>query len=605
MPDIINLLPDAIANQIAAGEVIQRPASAVKEMMENAIDSGANKIHLILKEAGKNLIQVIDNGCGMSETDARMCFERHATSKINKADDLFAIRSFGFRGEALASIAAIAQVELKTKKTNEELGTHIIIEASEVKAQSPVSMNNGTNLAVKNLFYNVPARRNFLKSNQVELRHILEEFTRVALSYPDLSFKLTHNENELYQLKKQNLKQRIVALMGQNTQSNLVAVEEQTTIVNVAGFVGKPENARKTRGNQYFFVNNRFIKSPYLNHAVTNAYEELLPEAHFPLYVLFIEIDPKMIDINVHPTKTEIKFEDERSVYAIIYSAIKKSLSQYRIAPSLDFNNQEGRFVNFGDLASKINQQEIVEPEIAVNPFYNPFEVEKNNGNYRPEKKPNKNNWTQIYESVQAVEMPNEAEEIPLKTPPETEKALFQLHKKFIVSPIPSGLMLLEQNLAHQRILYEKLQKKLHQNQSKQQSLFPETILIEPMDAIIFREILDDVIALGFEIDVLENNQFTIRAKPANIEIKSMALLFQEILEQFKQNRNEFKLNLRDNLARSMARNLAVKVGKSLEPKEMNLIINELFACENPYYSPNGKPTLITINLEELEEKFD
>src|ERR1700760_850823 len=402
MSDIIQLLPDSVANQIAAGEVVQRPASAVKELVENAIDAGADKIQLILKDAGKSLIQVIDNGCGMSLTDARMSFERHATSKIRKADDLFAIRTMGFRGEAMASIAAISQVELKTRRHEDELGTCIFIEGSEVLKQEACSGNAGTSISVKNLFYNIPARRNFLKSNPVEMRHIIDEFQRVALAHPEIFFTLHHDGQEVYHLPATTLKQRIVHLLGNNYNQRLVPVEEDTTIIKLHGFVGKPEFARKTRGEQFFFVNNRFIKDAYLNHAVLMAFKELLPEDTFPLYVLFIEIDPAKIDINVHPTKTEIKYQDEQTIYAIIRSAVKRSLGRYNITPSLDFDQEN----SIEHLVTPIPIEEIVPPTISFNPDFNPFANERtiereipflrNGGDHR--KSPVPQNWDTLYE---------------------------------------------------------------------------------------------------------------------------------------------------------------------------------------------------------------
>src|ERR1700744_3108932 len=401
MPDIIQLLPDSVANQIAAGEVVQRPASAVKELVENAIDAGADKIQLILKDAGKSLIQVIDNGCGMSVTDARMCFERHATSKIRKADDLFAIRTMGFRGEAMASIAAIAHVELKTRRHEDELGTCIKIEGSEVISQEACSANTGTSICVRNLFYNTPARRNFLKSNPVEMRHIIDEFQRVSLSHPDIQFTLHHDGQEVYRLPSTSLKQRIIHLFGNNYNQRLVPVEEDTSIIKLRGYVGKPEFARKTRGEQFFFVNNRFIRDAYLNHAVLTAFDELLPEESFPLYVLFIEIDPAKIDINVHPTKTEIKYQDEKAIYAIIRSAVKRSLGKYNITPTLDFDQEN----SIGHLITPKTFEEIIAPNISFNPYFNPFSFDKKSNSREipflrdsaPKKDPIPSNWDTLY----------------------------------------------------------------------------------------------------------------------------------------------------------------------------------------------------------------
>ncbi|HTD42504.1 MAG TPA: DNA mismatch repair endonuclease MutL, partial [Mucilaginibacter sp.] len=472
MPDIIQLLPDSVANQIAAGEVVQRPASAVKELIENAIDAGADKIQLILRDAGKSLIQVIDNGCGMSLTDARMSFERHATSKIRKAEDLFAIRTMGFRGEAMASIAAIAQVELKTRRHEDELGTCILIEGSEVMSQQACSANTGTSISVRNLFYNTPARRNFLKSDPVEMRHIIDEFQRVVLANPGIFFTMHHNGQEVYHLPANSLKQRIVHLFGNSYNQRLVPVEEDTSIIKLHGYVGKPEFARKTRGEQFFFVNNRFIKDAYLNHAVLTAFEELLPDESYPLYVLFIDIDPSKIDINVHPTKTEIKYQDEKSIYAIIRSAVKRSLGKYNITPTLDFDQEN----SIGHLITEKPMEQIVQPTISFNPDFNPFAKEvpkaergttysRDTSEYQ--RTPIPQNWDTLYEiskresSVQQemhgeVTIPVQEQEVSKSS----ERQLFQIHNRYILSQIKSGFMLINQQAAHERILYERF---LHQ----------------------------------------------------------------------------------------------------------------------------------------------
>jgi len=502
MPDIIQLLPDSVANQIAAGEVVQRPASAVKELIENSIDAGADKIQLIVKDAGKSLIQVIDNGAGMSVTDARMCFERHATSKIRKAEDLFAIRTMGFRGEAMASIAAIAQVELKTRRHEDELGTCITIEGSEVLSQEACSANTGTSISIKNLFYNTPARRNFLKSNSVEMRYIIDELQRVALAHPEIFFTLHHNGQEVYHLPGTTLKQRIIHLFGNNYNERLVPVEEDTNVINLRGFVGKPEYAKRTRGEQFFFVNNRFIKDAYLNHAVLMAFKELLPEDTFPLYVLFIDIDPSKIDINVHPTKTEIKYQDEQTIYAIIRSAVKRSLGRYNITPSLDFDQEN----SIEHLVTPIPIEEIVPPTISFNPNYNPFnndrQVEQDAPVYRSSSdyrsSPIPSNWDTLYEITkkdvniqqQVYEEKSIAvDEQELNKP--SERQLFQLQNRFILSQIKSGFMLINQQAAHERILYERFLQQL-QNHSgvSQQSLFPESVTLNSSDFELLKELL-------------------------------------------------------------------------------------------------------------------
>ncbi|NTW33123.1 MAG: DNA mismatch repair endonuclease MutL, partial [Bacteroidetes bacterium] len=459
MPDIIRLLPDNVANQIAAGEVIQRPASAVKELLENAIDSGATHIKLIIKDSGKTLIQLIDNGCGMSETDARLSFERHATSKIKEASDLFNIRTMGFRGEALASIAAIAQIELKTKRIGDETGTSIIIEGTEVKSQESCQCSEGTSISVKNLFFNVPARRNFLKSNTVETNHILDEFHRVALAFPDISFEMYHNNSEVYHLTPSPLKQRIISIFGSNFNQRLIPVIQESGICNISGFIGKPDSAKKTRGEQFFFVNNRFIKHPYLNHAVVSAFDELLPANSFPAYFIFIEIDSKEIDINIHPTKTEIKFQDDKSIYAIMRSAVKMALGKFSISPTLDFNVEK----SFDILPLKKGET-VNPPTIKINPDYNPFNTENREKklNSSPAQslinKTNRESWEKLYPSEVNIKQDNneiiqqgEAVQQIIHSDWEnniqhqTKKQYLQLHSSYIVTQVKSGVMLIDQ----------------------------------------------------------------------------------------------------------------------------------------------------------------
>jgi len=616
MPDIIQLLPDAVANQIAAGEVVQRPASAVKELIENAIDAGADKIQLILKDAGKALIQVIDNGCGMSLTDARMSFERHATSKIRKADDLFAIRTMGFRGEAMASIAAIAQVELKTRRHEDELGTYITIEGSEVISQEACSANTGTSISVKNLFYNTPARRNFLKSNPVEMRHIIDEFQRVALANPQIFFTLHHDGQEVYHLPEAMLKQRIVHLFGNNYNQRLVPVEEDTTIIKLHGFVGKPEFARKTRGEQFFFVNNRFIRDAYLNHAVLTAFDELLPDEAYPMYVLFIDIDPAKIDINVHPTKTEIKYQDEKAIYAIIRSAVKRSLGRYNITPSLDFDQEN----SIEHLITPKPFEEIVAPTIAFNPDFNPFAAEKKADRGMPFRDSNSynsspipKNWDTLYEISKKEpsyqHALHEEQQISVdeqEVSKSSERQLFQIHNRFILSQIKSGFMLISQQAAHERVLYERFLQQL-QNHSgvSQQSLFPQSVTLNSSDFELLRELLPDVRALGFDIREFGKNTVVVEGIPADLNNIGEHQLLEQLLEGFKNNLAILKLDKRDNLARSLARNAAIKSGTKLSLEEMNLLIDQLFACQMPNVALNGKPVISTFTLNELLERFE
>lgn len=621
MSDIIQLLSDSVANQIAAGEVVQRPASAVKELIENAIDSGADRIRLLVKDAGKTLIQVIDNGCGMGVTDARLCFERHATSKIRKAEDLFAVRTMGFRGEALASIAAIAQVEMKTKRIEDELGTVVHIEGSKVVDQRPEALPDGTSIAVKNLFYNIPARRNFLKSNSVEMRHIIDEFQRIALAHPNVFFSLHSDNNELFHLLPGTLKQRIVHLFGSSYNQKLVPVKEETTIINIEGFIGKPEYARKTRGEQFFFVNKRFVRDPYLNHALMNAYEEVLQADTYPLYVLFIEIDPARIDINVHPTKTEIKYEDEKSIYAILRSAVKRSLGQYNITPSLDFDQE----TSFSGLISTKPLEELSAPTIRVNPDFNPFEVDDNDRKKKDrgalyahglEKKMGiPQNWDTLYKITETnqedIQLPllateNKEEANVKHVASESRKMFFQIHNRYIVSQIHSGLILIDQQAAHERILFEQYRAHLDGNQgSSQQSLFPSTIELSSSDFELMNDLLPELQALGFQLRPFGKSTYVVEGIPADIGANvNEASVVEQLLEDFKNNQSELRINKRDNLAKSLAKSSAIKPGTVLDSDAMSDLVDRLFACESPNISIHGRPTIVTITLQELIEKF-
>ncbi|WP_256001918.1 DNA mismatch repair endonuclease MutL [Pedobacter deserti] len=621
MSDIIKLLPDSIANQIAAGEVVQRPASAVKELLENAIDAGASKIQLIIKDAGKALIQVIDNGCGMSVTDARMCFERHATSKVRKAEDLFAIRTMGFRGEAMASIAAIAQVEMRTRRHEDEIGTLVEIEGSSVTRQEPVATPAGTSICVKNLFFNTPARRNFLKSNAAEMRHIVDEFQRIAMSNSGIAFSLHHDGAEIYRLPASSLKQRIVHLLGNNYNERLIPVEEETTIINLKGFIGKPQFAKKTRGEQFFFVNNRFIKDAYLNHAVNKAYEDLLPEENFPLYVLFIDIDPANIDVNVHPTKTEIKYLDEKSIYAILHSAVKRSLGRFNISPTIDFDQETG----FSNMITPLPPEEIVPPSISFNPDFNPFANEPGqvrNSSYSSMPKPYSNgrgggsssvaSWGALYEVATEsrydqteLNLPGSGGEEELAP---VQKQFMQLHNRYIVSQIKSGVMLIDQQAAHERILYERFQRHLEDRKgASQQSLFPQTVTLSAGDYELARSLLDDIKSLGFEVREFGKNTLVIEGIPVDLGSVNIneTQLFEQLIEGFKNSQQELKLDRRGALARSMAKNSAIKSGTALSQPEMNTLIEELFGCAAPNISLSGKPVIHTISLAELDKRFE
>jgi DNA mismatch repair protein MutL len=610
LPDIIQLLPDNIANQIAAGEVIQRPASAVKELLENAVDAGADEIKLIVNDAGKALIQVIDNGKGMSETDARMSFERHATSKIKNIEDLFHIKTMGLRGEALASIAAVAQVELKSKKEEESVGTYIEIDNSVVKKQEPVAMERGTSIAMKNLFFNVPARRNFLKSNPSELRHIMDEFIRVSMSFPDIFFSLTSNGQEVFHLERSTLKQRIVQILGNSYQSKLVTVEEQTDYMNIYGFVGKPETAKKTRGDQYFFVNNRFIKSAYLNHAVMGAFDSMIAKDSFPMYTLFIDLDPAQLDINVHPTKQEIKFEDEKIVYAFVQSAVKHALAQFSISPTLDFELDPG--IQQLDAVSKPFTDE-KKSSVASSSLYNTFS-QKNQAHFI-ENRSELKHWREFYEPAQKqssqFSTSNTTEDLTNALFPEKntevpdESPLQQIHSTYILVQNDTGFLVIHQQNAHERILYERFIKAVEGKPiSIQQSLFPQTIELASADVAVLTELLPDLHFLGYHLEPFGNNTFVMQGTPADVEQGNEKAAIEKMLEQYKHFSSDLKYSKREKLIRSLAWQQSIKAGKSLTQKEMKSIVQELFICGTPNITATGKPTYTTFKKLELDRMF-
>ena len=618
MSDIIKLLPDNVANQIAAGEVIQRPASVVKELLENAIDAGASEISVVIKDAGKTLIQVIDNGCGMSETDARMCFERHATSKINTADELFFIKTKGFRGEALASIAAIAHVEMKTKRHSEELGQKIIIKGTEVVSSEPIQTPAGTQFSVKNLFFNVPARRNFLKSEPVELKHIIDEFQRVALAHEDISFKLTRNDNEIFNLSSGGVKQRIVAVFGNKYNTRLLPVDEETSVVNIKGFIGKPEHARRTRGEQYFFVNDRFIKNHYLNHAVVSAFDGLLSKDTFPSYWLYLTVDPSKIDINIHPTKTEIKFEDEKSVYALLRSAVKRGIGKYSASPSLDFDQEMSINIPVPSTA-----QPLTEPQIKVDVNYNPFHEQasaprRNSMTSAPPRREgsaNSQDWKDLYRITQDIHgidrneiaFPDQTSlEINPQNEASEEKPVFQIWGKYLVSTIKSGLIIIDQKRAHERVLFEYyLDLLVNANPSSQQSLFPEDIQLSASDGALINSLLNELRGVGFDIEAKSSDVFVINGIPSELAGVDGAKLLENFLEQFKHSLNEKELGQSEKVALSLAKSSAIGYGRRLEKAEMSELIGKLFSCEVPFYTASGKSIIHNLTREELEQKFN
>lgn len=642
MPDIIQLLPDNIANQIAAGEVIQRPASAVKELLENAVDAGATEVRLLIQDAGKSLIQVIDNGKGMSETDARMCFERHATSKIHQIDDLFRIRTMGFRGEALASIAAVAQVELKTKRTEDTAGTYIEIENSLVKKQEPIAANTGTSIAMKNLFFNIPARRNFLKSNAAETRHIVDEFIRVALSFPEIFFSLSANGQEMFHLEKGTLKQRIVQVLGNQYNAKLVTVQEKTDYLNIYGFVGKPETAKKTRGDQYFFVNNRFIRSPYLNHAVMSAYQEMIAPDSFPLYTLFIDLDPSQVDINVHPTKQEIKFEDEKIVYAFVQAAVKHALAQFSVTPTLEF-----------DLDPTIQQLDAInkpftddkQEAATASPLFKNFSQKHQAHFIQPTNKSELKHWKDFYEgsenknteySIQNTESLDQqtmagsqgekkfeslldqlrkeepsTHHSPLTTQSRLElivsdnAPLTQLHNLYIVVPTNRGFILVHQQLAHERILYERfVLAATDKAMTTQRSLFPVTLQLAAQDAVLMNELMSDLSLLGYLIEPFGNQAFVIQGTPADLEQGNEKMIIENLLEQFKHFSSDLKFSKREKLVRSLAWQQAIKPGTALSEREMRTLVDDLFNCKQPNVTAGGNPTYIEFKRDYLEQLF-
>jgi DNA mismatch repair protein MutL len=600
MPDIIQLLPDSIANQIAAGEVVQRPASAVKELMENSIDAGSKHITLIIKEAGKTLIQIIDDGAGMSETDARMSLERHATSKIRKAEDLFSLYTMGFRGEALASIAAVSQMEMKTRPADEELGTLIVVEGSDVKRQEAVACEKGTSISVKNLFYNIPARRNFLKSNANEYQHVLDEFYRLALAHPEVAFQLYENDALAYDLPPGKLSQRIINLFGKSYQEQLVPCQEETTFIRVTGYVGKPQFAKKKRGEQFLFVNKRFIKSNYLHHAIMKSFEGLLQEESFPFYVLFIDIDPKHIDVNVHPTKTEIKFDDEKAVYAVILSSVRQSIGSHNLNQAIDFNAD----VN---IISKLTQAAASSKDVYFDERFSTA-LHKNN----------LDNWEKHFEGGSTSRLITPEKDVPVQTlrfesamnqsdgvVPE-EKTLIQLHNRYVIKQVRAGMMIVDQQAAHERILFEKFLNQLkNKTGQSQQSLFPQTVMLNPADFVLAIEMHQEISALGFRFEEFGKNTLVINGLPSTLALGREKEIFEGLIEQFKINQSEYSISLHENLARSLARRASLKAGQRLSREEMQSLIDNLFACHTPNYAPDGRPSFFIFDLTKIESYFN
>lgn len=609
MADIIQLLPDHVANQIAAGEVVQRPASVVKELLENAIDAGATTIKLLVKNAGKTLIQVIDDGKGMSVTDARLSFERHATSKIKVADDLFNLHTKGFRGEALASIAAIAHVEMKTKQASDELGTLLAIEGSTITSQEAVATPNGSSVAVKNLFFNIPARRNFLKSDTVELRHIIDEFHRVVLAHPSISFSMYHNGSDLFNLLKGNFRQRIVSTFGGKTNEKLVPVEETTEVLTLSGFIGKPEYSKKSRGEQFFFVNNRFIKSPYLNHAISSAFEGLLQPGKKPSYFLNLEVDPKCIDINIHPTKTEIKFDDEQTIYAILRAAVKHSLGQFSIAPILDFDRDKNL-----DTPYRFAGEQPTLPKVEVDRSFNPF----SNSNPSPStySKPATTAWESLYVGLESKSNSDSLSQDNFESDEVTssifddasEKRVqktFQLHNKYIINTIKSGMLVIDQNRAHERILYEEFLKTTVNEAVSQHLLFPLQLKFSATDYTILKDLQQNLESSGFVFSTFTAQSIELTGLPVGVKESEVHIVFEQLIHDIEHEVPDVNFSVSDLLSKSLAKSLAIKNGKKLEREEQEFIVNTLFSCKEPSISPANKTVFTTLKVEELDKKFN
>ncbi len=614
MADIIQVLPDSVANQIAAGEVIQRPASVVKELMENAVDAEASEIKVVLKDAGKTSIQVIDNGQGMTDTDARLAFERHSTSKIQQADDLFSINTMGFRGEALASIAAIAHIELKSRAEHEEIGTYIRIEGSRVVEQEPAQCPKGSNFTVKNLFYNVPARRKFLKKDTTELNNAIREFIRVAMAYPHIAFTFIHNDHILYQLKKENFGQRIVGIFGKNIKENLIPLKTETKIVNIYGYIGHPEKAKKRSGEQFFFVNNRYMKNPYMYKAVMEAYEKLIPHGAIPSFFIRFELQADNIDVNIHPTKTEIKFEDQQAVWQILNAAVKESLGKHNVVPSLDFD-QDG---NIGIPTPRKNQQ-VKPPEIEVDPTFNPFENSGRSGSVpsSPEsskqEKDNLANWEALYQGFenenqqQTMKFASKATADKDQETSETtrdENRFFQLKGKYILTQVRSGLMIIHQSRAHVRILYEMYLKNSSQRKGAvQRKLYPEDITLNYEDYNTLGEIKDDFQKAGFEIEFPGNNTIRLTGVPGDIKIPGGQELIEKFLKEYYQNKGVAE-SVNERIALGLAKASSIAQGRKMEYEEMRELVDKLFACSAPNYTPEGEKIISLMQTETLEKLF-
>jgi DNA mismatch repair protein MutL len=616
MNNSIHLLPDHVANQIAAGEVVQRPASVVKELMENAVDANATSVTLLVKEGGKTLIQVIDNGFGMADTDARLSFERHATSKIKSAEDLFQLHTKGFRGEALASIAAIAHVEMKTKTKDDDLGTQLIIEGSKINKQEPCVTPVGTSIAVKNLFFNIPARRNFLKSTTVEQKHVIDEFQRVALVHPSITFKLIHNDSELFHLPSANLRQRIVGVMGSKTNEKLVPVKEETDLIQLTGFVGKPEFAKKSRGEQFFFVNDRFIKHPYLHHAVSSAFEGLLKDKSFPSYFLYLKVDPKSIDINIHPTKTEVKFDNEHAIYSILRSSVKHSLGQFNVSPLLDFNKDSSMETDYRQHKSGAKI-----PSIDVDRNFNPFEAEQQPKSsltskmHSGFKSKSTSNWESLYTEAEkgGDELMNIEVESESVTPSLFQSqsnvyqssGTFQLQRKYIITSTKSEMLIIDQQRAHYRILYEELLKNITAKPAlSQQLLFPLKLQLDANEIRVFENLKESLINAGFSISEIGDDYVKINGIPNRLPESETSILLDQLLSDFENDFPDSGFDQTDRLAKSLAKSMAIKNGSLLQKEEQTELVNLLFSCKEPMLTPSNRLVFVKQSAADFDKKF-
>jgi DNA mismatch repair protein MutL len=600
MADVIKLLSDSVANQIAAGEVIQRPASVVKELVENSVDAGATEITVIIKDSGKTLIQVIDNGSGMSETDARLAFERHATSKITSAQDLFAIRTKGFRGEALASIAAVAMVELKTRMATDDAGIIVVINGSKVEKQEPCSCPVGSSFSVKNLYFNIPARRKFLKSDNTEIRHIVNEFQKIVLAHPEVKFTLYHNDTEIYNLQASNLRQRIIGVFGKQINQDLITLETETSIIKIKGFIGKPENARRTYGEQFFFVNDRFMKHPYFHKAVVEAYQNILPTEAIPSYFIFLEADPASIDINIHPTKTEIKFEDERAIWQILMASVREALGRFNIVPSLDFQSEALIDIPVMKPSDSLPPQ----PEIRINTAYNPFDGEERlqgrSGYIDRFEKESTGGWQNLYSGLEKAHINTDSENLN-----GNQRKFFQIKNKYIVCQVKSGLMMIDQKRAHERVLFEHFKECLsNEHMVSQADMFPVTAELNPSDYYVLKEIERELRLLGFKFEHNEANKITITGRPVVNDSPDILEMLEILIEEYKSTEASPDKSSREKVASAMAGASAIPYGKTLSNKEMENLFDSLFACQSPNYSPKGKPVISILTLEDIDRKF-